>query len=258
MFTPRLALASLSGRSDAEWAIAGAQEAGAAFLGGIALDEPARAAARRMVDRDRTEFLPPDPIAFVDGELGALTDVPIRPGINVRSTTIEPIERVAAVCRGHDALLEVNAHCRQEELCAVGCGESLLAETDRLAAYVSAGVDAGATVGVKMRAEVPGVDLVETARRIEAAGASFVHVDAMDSEHVVGGIVDATDLFVVANNGVRDEATVAEYVEYGADAVSIGRPSDDPAVRRRVAAAVDAQLATAPVGTASAPRDARQ
>ena len=258
MFTPRLALASLSGRSDAAWARAGAQEAGAAFLGGIALDEPARAAARRMVDRDRTEFLPPDPIAFVDREFDALSDVPIRPGINVRSTTIEPIERVGAVCRDHDALLEVNAHCRQEELCAVGCGESLLAETDRLADLVAAGVDAGATVGVKVRAEITGVDLVETARRIEAAGASFVHVDAMDSERVVADVVEATELFVVANNGVRDAATVAEYVRYGADAVSIGRPSDDPAVRRRIAAAVDAQLPTTPPGAASAANGSRR
>lgn len=244
LFEPRLALASLSGASDAAWARAGADEAGAAFLGGIALDEPARAAARDLVARGRSEFLPADPIAFVDAQFRSLASVPVRPGINVRSTTVEPIAAVAEVCRRHDALLEINAHCRQDELCAVGCGESLLRDTDRLCEYVGAATTAGVPVGVKVRAELSGVDLANTARRIEAAGASFVHVDAMDTESVVADVVQASDLFVIANNGVRDEATVAEYVDYGADAVSIGRPSDDSPVRRRVGAAVERQFGT--------------
>ncbi|MFC3958417.1 dihydropyrimidine dehydrogenase [Halovivax cerinus] len=241
-FEPRLALASLSGESDATWARQGSDAAGAAFLGGIALDEPAREAARVLVARGRSEFLPPDPISFVDEQLAAIGSAPIRPGINVRSTTVEPIETVARVCRRHDALLEVNAHCRQDELREVGCGETLLGDTDRLCEYVSAAASSGATVGAKVRAEVPGVDLPATARAIEEAGASFVHVDAMDSEPVVAAVADATDLFVIANNGVRDERTVSEYVAYGADAVSIGRPSDDRRVRERVAAAVSRHL----------------
>ncbi|AGB16320.1 hypothetical protein Halru_1714 [Halovivax ruber XH-70] len=242
LFEPRLALASLSGESDATWAREGAEEAGVAFMGGIALDEAARAAARDLVARGRSEFLPPDPIQFVDDQLGALSSVPIRPGINVRSTTLGPIRAVAHVCRRHDAVLELNAHCRQDELRAVGCGETLLADSDRLGEYVATAADTGATVGVKVRAEVPGVDLPSVARTIEAAGGSFVHVDAMDSELVVADVVDATELFVVANNGVRDEATVAEYASMGADAVSIGRPSTDPRVRERVRDAVDRLL----------------
>ncbi|MFT4923616.1 MAG: hypothetical protein ACI8XM_002844, partial [Haloarculaceae archaeon] len=39
LFEPRVALASLSGESDAAWARAGSAFAGAAFLGGIALDD---------------------------------------------------------------------------------------------------------------------------------------------------------------------------------------------------------------------------
>jgi tRNA-dihydrouridine synthase len=57
---------------------------------------------------------------------------------------------------------------------------------------------------------------------------------------VVADVVAATDAFVIANNGVRDEPTVREYVGYGADAVSVGRPSDDPAVLSRVKRAVTA------------------
>ncbi|WP_254764082.1 tRNA-dihydrouridine synthase [Natrinema marinum] len=241
-FTPPLALASLSGEADADWARAGAAYAGAAFLGGIALDADSRAAARELVARDRSEFLPDEPITFIDRELAALGDVPIQPAFNVRSATVEPVAEAARVCRDRDTLLEINAHCRQDELCAVGCGETLLRDRERLATYVERAAETGVTVGAKVRAEVPGVDLPVLARDLEAAGAAFVHVDAMDSEPVIADVADATDLFVIANNGVRDTETVREYVEYGADAVSVGRPSDNPTVLERVRAAVDREF----------------
>jgi TIM-barrel protein len=238
MFEPRLALASLSGESDADWARAAADHAGAAFLGGIALDAPTRDAARELVERDRTEFLPADPVAFVDDQLSALADAPLRPAFNVRAVEREPLRAAAAVCADYDAILEVNAHCRQDEMCRVGAGEGLLRDADRLCEQVAVAADAGATVSVKVRAEVPGVDLAETARRVTDAGADAVHVDAMDSEGVVAAVA-AEAPFVVANNGVRDRATVREYLACGADAVSVGRPSDEPAVLRQVRAAVE-------------------
>ena len=242
-FDPPLALASLSGRSDAEWARAGAPFAGAAFLGGIALDEDAREGAQALVERGREEFLPPTPLEFVDAQLAALENVPILAGFNVRSSTVEPLSSVARICQDRDAILEINAHCRQPELCAVGCGETLLRDTDRLCEYVLRAAETGATVGVKVRTEIDGVDLPSLASAIEVAGAAFVHVDAMDSEHVVREVVDACDLFVIANNEVRDEASVREYLEYGADAVSVGRPSDDPVVLERVSTALQSALA---------------
>jgi TIM-barrel protein len=241
---PRVVLASLSGEADTRWAADGSEEADMAMLGGIALDTLSRAAARELVARDRSEFLPPDPLVFVDVQLAALAGTPIRAGMNVRSATVDPVRDAAAVCAAHDAVLEVNAHCRQPELCRVGCGESLLRDTDRLADYVAAAADEGATVSVKVRADVDGVDLPAVARAVDDAGAALFHVDAMDSEAVVADVAEAApDLWLVANNGVRDRATVTEYLDYGADAVSIGRPSTDRRVRRRVRRAVDEWLA---------------
>jgi TIM-barrel protein len=238
-FRPRVAVASLSGESDAAWAQAAAPHVGAAVLGGIALDEDSRAAARELVARDREEFLPDDPIAFLDRQLAALDDAPILPGVNVRSATVGPIRTAARVCVDRGAVLELNAHCRQAEMCAVGCGETLLRDADRLAGYVAAANDAGATTSVKLRAEVDGVDLPALAARLSDAGADCLHVDAMDSETVVADVADAApDAFLVANNGVRGRETVHEYLAYGADAVSVGRPSDRPAVLRRVRTAV--------------------
>ena len=250
MFDPRLALASLSGRSDAAWAEASEGFAGAAFLGGVALDEPTREAARKLVDRDREEFLPDEPVAFVDRQLAQLADADLRPGVNVRSSSLDPIRDVAQVCADRDAVLELNAHCRQPEMCAAGAGESLLRDLDRLREQVEAATGEGVeptglapTVSVKVRAEVPGVDLAQIARVVADAGADAVHVDAMDSEAVVAEVAEATDLFVLANNEVRDEASVREYLAYGADAVSVGRPSDDTAVLGRVRGAVDGWFA---------------
>lgn len=241
MFSPRVALASLSGEADASWAAQGAEYAGAAFLGGVCLDEESREAARAMVaDRDRSEFLPDDPLAFVDEQLAALETVDVRPGINVRAVTPGPVAEAAAVAADHDAILEVNAHCRQAELCAVGCGEPLLRDADRLADYVAVASDAGADVSVKVRAEVEDVDLVAVSEAIVAAGGDAIHVDAMDSESTIRDVSEATGLFVVANNGVRGRESVHEYLGYGADAVSVGRPSDDPRVLARVRDAVEA------------------
>ena len=237
-FGPPVAAASLSGKADAEWAKLAAPHVGCAFLGGVSLDPASRAAARDLVERDRNEFLPAQPLAFIDAQLAAVAEAPLRAGVNLRSATAGPIREAAMVCAEHDAIAEVNAHCRQPELKAVGCGESLLQAPDQLADHVAAAAEAGATVSVKVRTEVPGVDLAEVARTVEGAGADLIHVDAMDSEAVVADVVRASDLFVVANNEVRDRESVLEYLEYGADAVSVGRPSDDPRVLSRVAAAV--------------------
>jgi TIM-barrel protein len=249
---PFLVAASLSGAADAEWARAAADHVDVALLGGVALDPASRAAARDLVARGRSEFLPADPLAFVADQLGALADAPVRPGVNVRSASPEPVRKAARICADRGAVCEVNAHCRQPELRAVGCGESLLREPDRLARYVAAAAETGATTSVKVRAEVPGVDLVAVAEAVAAAGAEWLHVDAMDSEAVIADLaaaVDAApaggdadglaDLTLVANNGVRGRETVAEYAGHGADAVSVGRPTEDPPVLARVADAVE-------------------
>lgn len=237
---PPLWLASLSGESNVEWAKQGSTYAGGAILGGIALDSPTREAAREMADRDRDEFLPSDPLAWIDEQLAALSDCDLVAGVNVRAASPEPVAAAAARCADHGAICEINAHCRQAEMCATGAGQSLLEDVDRLCDHVRAGAEAGAVVSLKCRTEVPGVDLSAVAAQAADAGASIIHVDAMDSEARVADVAAATDAYVIANNEVRDRASVAEYLEYGADAVSVGRPSDDQAVLSRVAEALKA------------------
>ena len=241
---PFLVAASLSGEADAAWARTAASYVDCAVMGGIALDPASRAAARDLVERGRSEFLPADPCSWIDSQCRALADDAVRPGVNVRSATVDPIREAAEICATHDAVCEINAHCRQPEVCAVGCGETLLADPGRLAEYVAAAVESGATTSVKVRAGVSGIDLVEVAAEVSNAGAAWIHVDAMDSEPVVADLSAAVGggdgPTIVANNGVRGRETVAAYAAHGADAVSAGRPSDDPRVLSRIAEAVAA------------------
>jgi len=243
-FSPRVAAASLSGRSDADWARDALPHVGAAFLGGITLDGSTREAAHQLVDRDRDEFLPPDPLAWIDDQLEELASEPLLSAVNVRAASPDPIGDAAEICAEHDAILEINAHCRQPELCAAGTGQTLLQHPDRLERYVAEAAAAGATVSVKVRSEVDGVDLPAVATRSVDAGADVVHVDAMDFESVVADVVDASDAFVIANNEVRDRESVHEYLRHGADAVSVGRPSIDPVVLERVRDATAAWFET--------------
>lgn len=246
MFEPRVALSSLSGESDAEWAKQGSDWAGAAFLGGLALDEQTREAATRMVEgRDRSEFRPEDPLAFMETELAALADTNLRPAFNVRSVENSPFERAAKICTDHDAILEINAHCRQPEMTEIGAGQALLSDPERLAEKVETAAAVGATVSVKVRTEVDGVDLLSLSNRAVEAGADVIHVDAMDSESVVADLANETEAFIIANNEVRDRESVTEYLSYGADAVSVARPSTEPAVLERVGQAVDDWFETA-------------
>jgi TIM-barrel protein len=243
----RLLAASLSGAADAAWARTAAPHVDCALLGGLALDGPTREAAREMVSRDREEFLPTDPVSWAEAQFAALADAPVRPGLNVRAAEPASIRPVAEVCAAHDAVLEVNAHCRQGEMCAAGAGESLLRDRDALAAQVAAAEPA--TTSVKVRAEVEGVDLGAVARAADDAGADLIHVDAMDTPASVARVATAApDLTVVGNNGVRDGATARRYLDRGAAAVSVGRPTTEPDLLARVATAVE-RARRAPEGT---------
>jgi TIM-barrel protein len=146
------------------------------MLGGVALDGKARRAARRSVEnRNRNELLPSDPLEFIGRQLAQFTDTPIRPGVNVRSTTVGPVQSVAEICENHDVITELNAHCRQKEPRTAGCGEGLLADTERLMTFVEAASVTDAPASVKVRAEISDVHLVNTTKRIETAGGEIIH-----------------------------------------------------------------------------------
>ena len=232
--------ASLSGVADRAWATRLAPHVSRAMIGGIAIDTQTRAAAGELHDRGRAEFLPTDPIGWVTRMTRAPRAVPM--GVNIRACDPTAVSALGEAIDTSRVWVELNAHCRQPEMCAAGAGEHLLHAPEELAALVRAGVAAGATVGVKVRAEVDGVDLRTVARLVETVGGAFIHVDAMDDPAAVGRIASATGMRVIANNGIRTAEDIGRAVAAGATAVSVGRPSTDPDAMRQIAQAASMAL----------------
>ncbi|MDY6780345.1 MAG: dihydropyrimidine dehydrogenase, partial [Halobacteria archaeon] len=215
-------LASEAGLTDADYVLRRSEWLDAAFIGGIHADGETREAALEMVDRGRDEFMYDDAFDFVRREFERLEDSEVVPGVNVRSSSPEPLTEMGRIVDRHDGLLEINAHCRQPEMVEAGCGHSLLRDTDELRRRISAAAESGATVGAKIRAEVDGVEIPEVTSAVECSG-DFLHIDCMDSPGVIDSVAHDTDLLVIANNGVRSREDVDDYLERGADMVSTAR-----------------------------------
>lgn len=216
-----LALASEAGLTDADYIEERSDWLDAGFIGGMNADEETQEAGRKMIERDRKEFVYQDPCDFLRREFSSLDPINVVKGANVRSSSLEGLLDLCSVIREFDGVLEINAHCRQQEMIDVGCGHALMRELDRLKRWIESVKEKGVAVSVKTRARV--VDDVELARAVERAGADMIHVDCMDYPEVVNEVTEETDLFVIANNGVRTREDVLDYIERGADAVSTAR-----------------------------------
>ena len=92
-------------------------------------------------------------------------------------------------------------------------------------------------VSVKIRANVPGVDILEVSRVIDRAGADFLHVDAMypgldtADYDTVQSICQETNLFVIGNNSIRNVESAQKMLAAGADGIFMEcHPNPDKAL----------------------------
>lgn len=225
-------LASESGLTDSSYVKERSNWIDAAFLGGTNADEKTLNAALEMVSRGRKEFLTRSK-KFARRELKNLKDTDIIGGVNVRSSSLEPLLEVAEIIDRYNGILEVNAHCRQPEMIQTGCGHKLMKDKSRLSRWIEEIKKTGVTVSIKTRAEI--VDTEELAITIEKAGGDIIHIDCMDSPEVINDISRNTDLFIIANNGVRSHKDFKEYIKRGADAVSTARGGRSNKILNRIA-----------------------
>ena len=157
-----IALASMAGINDSKFA-SRFKNAGLIILGGYNLDEQTNEAARKEMERGRKEFVSSEPMKFLEAELEAtkgFTTV----AVNVRAASLEPFLEAARLAKKFDAILEINAHCRQPEMTKLGVGEALLKDIPRLCEYAREIKKTGVVLSVKTRANV--VDDVELARAL--------------------------------------------------------------------------------------------
>ena len=152
-----------------------------ATLGGYSLDAETIEASEKIIKRGRNEFhfLQDEIIGHIKKEVNLIKKQhpDVKVSVNVRSTTPQPIIEVSKI--DNLDIVEINCHCRQEEILAIGCGQNMLKRGD-LADYIKDVVDnASCEVSVKIRANVEGSDTLKIAKLIENAGADYLHIDAM-------------------------------------------------------------------------------
>jgi TIM-barrel protein len=224
-FKNPIALAPMAGTVDSAFANQYASSAGLVVLGAFNLDKASIAVASALVARGRKEFISDEPVELIKKEIRAVTSGSAV-AVNVRSTTLDPLIEAAKIVKEEGAILELNAHCRQPEMLEAGLGEALLRDLPRLSAWIRAIKETGVVLSVKVRANV--VDDVELARLIDKAGADIIHVDAgnegfgTDLDAILN-YRDATRLFLIGNNSVKDFETAKEIFTRGADMVSAAR-----------------------------------
>ena len=202
-----------------------------ATLGGYSLDAPTIEASRKIVERGRKEFDFPlnEIFSHIENEVASIKKVhsDVKVSANVRATTPQPIIEVGKI-KDLD-IVEINCHCRQEEITAIGCGQEMLRRSDlgEFISQVARNVDC--EVSVKIRANVEGIDTLKVAEQIEDAGADYLHIDAMkkgvfDADYtLVKKICDSTEIKVIGNNSLNCENNIKEMIKTGVYGFSMAR-----------------------------------
>ncbi|MBP1909918.1 methanogenesis marker 9 domain-containing protein [Methanolobus bombayensis] len=232
-FRNPIALAPMGGITNSTFANERANDAGLVILGGYNLDSATQKAAAEMVTRGRKEFETHEPFKIIENEIKAVNKGPVI-GINVRSSKIAPLIKTAELVKNAGAILELDAHCRQQEITDVGAGQALLSDLPKLSEWISRIKETGVVLSVKVRANV--VDDIELVQVIEAAGADILHLDAMKEGSgadlkLIKEVRDSTRMFLICNNSVTDVETAKNMFSRGAEMVSVARAvMDEPEI----------------------------
>jgi putative methanogenesis marker domain 9 len=224
-FKNPIALAPMGGITNSGFANENAKDAGLVLLGGYNLDAATQKAASEMLARGREEFESDEPLKLIESEIKAVNEGPVV-GVNVRSTTIEPLIEAAKIAKDAGAILELDAHCRQKEITDIGAGQALLSNLPKLCDWIGQIKGTGVVLSVKVRANV--VDDIELVQQIESAGADILHLDAMKEGagadlNLIKNIRDSTRMFLICNNSVTDINAAQDMFTRGADMVSVAR-----------------------------------
>lgn len=202
-----------------------------ATLGGYSLDAETIEASEKIIKRGRNEFhfLQDEIIDHIKKEVNLIKKQhpDVKVSVNVRSTTPQPIIEVSKI--DNLDIVEINCHCRQEEILAIGCGQNMLKRED-LADYIKDVVDnASCEVSVKIRANVECSDTLKIAKLIENAGADYLHIDAMkagifDADYdLLTEICSNTNIKVIGNNSIDSEQKIEKMLKTGVYGFSIAR-----------------------------------
>ena len=232
-----VAIASMAGIVDADYVLERAGHVGLGFIGGYSIDRPTMEAARSVASSgNRREFIYDDPVAELREQIAKMGESDVILGVNLRGTSPESFQAIARAL-GTAVVYEIDAHCRQPEMIAAGCGEYYLKNIEKLLAIVRSLKAEGVTVSVKIRAGVADDDRV-LAEKLWKAGADILHVDLMDfGTAKLRQIRNSCPLMLIANNSINTFERMKDMLSHGADIVSLARQSDS-----RTLAGIDAAI----------------
>jgi len=221
-----VAIASMAGIVDADYVLGRADHIGLAFIGGYSIDRPTMDAARSIVSSgNRREFIYDNPVTALQEQIAKMGGSDVILGVNLRGSLPESF-RATAHALGSAVVYEIDAHCRQPEMTAAGCGEYYLTNIGKLVSAVLALKAEGVTVSVKIRAGVAGDDRL-LAKKLWEAGADILHVDLMDfGTAKLRQIRNSCPLMLIANNSITTFDRMKDMLSHGADIVSLARQSD--------------------------------
>ena len=199
-------------------------------IGGYNTDSESIEACEKIIARGRKEFNYPkeDIYNVIENEVNTIKDnFDVTVSANLRGTSPDPLIEISKI-KNLD-IIEINCHCRQEELVAVGCGQSMLLRPD-LEDYIKEVVKKSKSkVSLKMRANVEGVDNLEIAKLAESFGVDYLHIDAMkkgvrDADFdLIKEIFENTNIFIIGNNSINSISQAEKMLNAGANGISIAR-----------------------------------
>ncbi len=201
-------------------------------LGGYNADKPTVRAAKKIIERGRLEFdFSADELPTIIQEEASLikNNADVMVSVNLRSVSPDPVIEISRIKEVD--VVEINAHCRQEELTSIGCGQALLMNPERLEDFTKeVAKKSDSKVSVKIRGNIPGVDELEIAKVLDNSGVDYIHLDAMkpgfnyaDLKLVnrVSKVIEHAAL--IGNNSIRDLESARRMLNAGADGISIAR-----------------------------------
>ena len=199
-------------------------------IGGYNTDNESIDACEKIIKRGRKEFNYPkeEVYSIIENEVNTIKDsFDVTVSANLRGTTPDPLIEISKI--PNLDIIEINCHCRQEELVAVGCGQSMLLRPD-LEDYIKEVVKkSDSKVSMKMRANVEGVDNLEIAKLAEDCGVDYLHIDAMklgvrDADFdLIQKISNETNIFIIGNNSINSISQAEKLLNAGANGISIAR-----------------------------------
>ncbi len=202
-------------------------------IGGYNSDRETILAGKKIIKRGRSEFDVPllDFKEHIAHQIKIIKEDNPWNGmisVNLRALTPSPIIDTSMI-DGVD-VVEINAHCRQPEITNLGCGQSLLFHPEKLERFTQEVVEkAESKVSVKIRANVPGTDIIKISKSVEKAGADYLHVDAMKPGYkcadydIISLIKQNTNIYLIGNNSIKDLKSAQKMISSGSDGISLAR-----------------------------------